>query len=240
MLLGANPELKEIKMSDMKIIGPTSLRKKVLIKANSQMVSTRSELQSVFNDLKCAKCVRCMERAIKANTKHTHITKIKPNTQEIENDIIVSYYQYKPPRNKRNTENIATKAITNQTTPNRTPNPLKRNKTVTVTKYNNDGQIYAVKIQEGYLVDGEDTGAVATCEVYSVKKYFPCNSLAGELMLTSAKRKVHKRLKKVQEKKTTLTTTERAIYQTQSKAAKRQVDNSQLPENMMTSIEELY
>ncbi|XP_073960561.1 uncharacterized protein [Choristoneura fumiferana] len=115
--LGADPDLKsEVIMSDIKLLGQTIPRMRVLLKPNTQMVSAQSELQTVFTDLMCTKCISCMERALKANKIQTHMARIKPNTQEIENDVIVSYFNYKPSRTKRSTESIGVEAFSNETT----------------------------------------------------------------------------------------------------------------------------
>ncbi|KAI8434345.1 hypothetical protein MSG28_012413 [Choristoneura fumiferana] len=114
---GADPDLKsEVIMSDIKLLGQTIPRMRVLLKPNTQMVSAQSELQTVFTDLMCTKCISCMERALKANKIQTHMARIKPNTQEIENDVIVSYFNYKPSRTKRSTESIGVEAFSNETT----------------------------------------------------------------------------------------------------------------------------
>ncbi|CAH1637299.1 unnamed protein product [Spodoptera littoralis] len=199
-------------------------------------------------DVKCRTCIDCMERAIKAYKAQYHIIKSRPRPDELHEDVLRTRYTYSV-RNKREITKPfeTTQQQTTTSKPKRSKSKKKATKSVTVTKYV-DGEVYALKVKETNTqvnVEQNNVTHATTCHIYSVKKSYPCDSPESNAFLTIAKRKVNKKMKKEKERHrlnsiiTTTSTTEKPHFLAPA-FRKRHVDNSQVPENFMPSIEELY
>lgn len=210
--------------------------KKVLLNIKGPpLVNMISDLQIVFMDMACSQCIDCMERAIKAYTKHNHAIKTVPSTDELHAQVLRLRKRY---RNKRDSETSFNENTTVKTKRNKSKK--KTSKSVTVTKYNVDGVVFALKVKETNTVgsaDQQNDNQVSTCQIFSVKKSFPCDTPDSDSFLTVAKRKVSKKSKK--EKKAHATTTTKPYFVVPA-FKKRQIDNSQIPDNFMPSIEDFY
>uniref|UniRef100_A0A2A4K3N0 HMA domain-containing protein n=1 Tax=Heliothis virescens TaxID=7102 RepID=A0A2A4K3N0_HELVI len=228
----------DIKFNNSMMINQMPMQKKILLNINGPpLVNMVTDLQIVFMDVGCNKCINCMERAIKAYKSHYYILKSRPRSDELQEEVLKKRL-LQANRKKREaataTEKYASK--TKRTKP-------KKTKSVSVTKYNVDGDVYALKVKEtNTQVNAEQLNdtQVSTCRVYSVKKSFPCDTPDADSFLTVAKRKVNKKSKKEKERHKVATTTTEKPHFLAPAFRKRQVDNSQVPENFMPSIEELY
>lgn len=234
----SNPD-PDVKYSNSKEFRQMPMPKKVLLNINGPpLVNMISDLQTVFMDVTCSKCINCMERAMKAYITHYNIVKTTPSFDELHDHVLQFKTTY---RNKRDTETTAenTGIKIKRTKPKKKPI-----KSVTVTKYNVDGDVFALKVKETNVANTDiqnDTQA-STCQIFSVKKSFPCDTAEGESLLTIAKRKISKKNKKIKDtNRTDVTATPKAKAHFLAPAfRKRQVDNSQVPDNFMTSLEEFY
>lgn len=228
------------------------LRKPILLNVNGPaLVNNVSKLQSVFIDLSCKKCHDCMEQAIKAYQQHNRIMINRPSAEDLQNDVLSNEISYRTKRDLKPTDQtvVESKVETidakdeKKGSKKRTKNNNK--KAVSVTKYSMDGDVYALRVQETQSSDGNNgTRPLATCKIYNVKRSYPCDSVETDALLAAARKRAYKKVAKKQEQEkvnssTTKTTTPRVRVQT-SLFRKREVDNSQVPENFMPSIEELY
>lgn len=176
-----------------------------------------------------------MERAIRAYKMQTRYLSSRLASEELHNDIIPNFISG---RTKRDVQ-TATKhdSKKEKTTKNKKTKREKVHRKVTVTKYTINGDVYALRVKEtaGAVEDNQPLGT--SCLMYSVKKSFPCDSPEGYLLATE-NTKINKKTKKTAEKIKTVPqpTTEKA--QPRLSYRKRQVDNTQIPENVMPSIEE--
>ncbi|XP_072938283.1 uncharacterized protein [Epargyreus clarus] len=201
-----------------------------------------SDLQSVFMDPECKECHNCMEQAIKAHKVHSHMnteTKVNDVPNEIDNHV-----ESTTSRNKRNLVpdlqlNVVKKAKKSKGKKN-------KNKTFSVTKYSDEGKIYALKVKEATPLTSDQQNqtkaSVTKCQMYRVKEYFSCDSPDADLILKEAKQKINKTSIKEKGKKEINLPVEnkekdRIIA---PMFAKRHADESQISENFMPSIEEIY
>ncbi|CAG4935362.1 unnamed protein product [Colias eurytheme] len=214
--------------------------KNIMLNVNTQANTMKSsDLQTVFIDPSCRNCATCMERAVNAHKIHNHVVNTQMNTDRFQDNTYT------------NQENIIRerRSVKFDNVPKIEKKPKKskpkRNKSVSVIKYNENGEIYALKVKETsnqLIADQQNVTksfSSTTCQVYSVQQSLPCESPEADLILTATKRKTNKKNKKVQGKKETNVPTEKATLIT-SVFRKRHVDNSQVPENFMTSLEEMY
>ncbi|KAF9823842.1 hypothetical protein SFRURICE_013379 [Spodoptera frugiperda] len=235
----------DIKYNNSMMINQMPMPKKILLNINGPpLVNILSDLQMVFMDVKCRRCIDCMERAIKAYKSQYHVLKSRPRSDELHEEVLRNRYVYSV-RNKREIAKETPQTTTPKT--KRSKSKKKATKSVTVTKYV-DGEVYALKVKEtNTQVNAEQNNVThsTTCQIYSVKKSYPCDSPESITFLAIAKRKVNKKMKKDKERQrlnsliTTTTTTEKPSFLAPA-YKKRHVDNSQVPENFMPSIEELY
>lgn len=195
-----------------------------------------------------------MERAIKAEKAHFHIISHRPSSEELQEDVLINEISYRtkrdiPPTDQtlpEVTENVAEETKTTKKTKTR---KHKANKSVTVTKYNMDGEVYALRVKETPVTSeaSNDTKPSGSCQVYNVKKSYPCESPESESLLVAARRRAGKKKSKKQEQEKTKpndapnsTTAKARVHVQTSSFKKREVDNSDVPENFMPSIEDLY
>ncbi|KAJ8718515.1 hypothetical protein PYW08_002752 [Mythimna loreyi] len=226
----------EIKFNNSMVFRQMPMPKKILLNINGPpLVNMVSDLQTVFMDVACSQCIDCMERAIKAYTTHHHIIKTIPSTDELHEQVLSL--------GTRNRRDSSTPAEHTTSKSKKNKSKKKATKAVTVTKYNVDGDVFALKVKETNIVgsaDQQNETQVSTCQVFSVKKSFPCDSPDGESFLTNAKRKGSKKSKKDKDaNKDTATTTSKPHFMAPA-FRKRQIDNSQVPDNFMPSIEDFY
>ncbi|KAJ8714587.1 hypothetical protein PYW07_002812 [Mythimna separata] len=222
----------DVKFNNSMVFRQMPMPKKILLNINGPpLVNMVSDLQTVFMDVACRQCIDCMERAIKAYTTHHNIVKTIPSTDELHDQVLRLRS-----RNRRDsqTDNTTTKTKKNKS-------KKKATKSVTVTKYNVDGNVFALKVKETNMVasgDRQNVTQVSTCQVFSVQNSFPCDSAEGESFLTNAKRKVSKKSKKVKDVNKDATTSKPHFNAPAFR--KRQIDNSEIPDNFMPSIEDFY
>ncbi|CAF4826683.1 unnamed protein product [Pieris macdunnoughi] len=189
---------------------------------------TVTKKRAVFTDPSCKSCVNCMERVVKAHKVH-RLSKIR------DDDI----YQL---LTKKDNKIKQKRSVNFETKGEKKSKKTKAKKSVSVIKYNENGEIYALKVKETnnqLISEPNVTRAISTtCQVYSIQKSLPCESPEADLILTASKRKTNKKNKKVQGKRETNVPTEEAVIA--SMFRKRHVDNSELQEHYMTSLEEMY
>lgn len=234
----------DLKFNNSMVFHQMPMPKKILLNINGPpLVNMVSDLQIVFMDLHCKKCIDCMERAIKAYKSHYYIVKNRPRSDELHEEVLKHRHHGKG-KSMRNKREINT-SVSPVPKLKRTKSKKKASKSVTVTKYNVDGEVYGLKVREtNTVVNAEQQNDTqSTCQVYSVKKSFPCDTPEGESFLTVTKRKATKKNKREKDRNkvdvSTTTTTIRPHFNAPL-FRKRQIDNSQVPENFMPSIEEMY
>lgn len=191
---------------------------KILLNVNAPpLVKTVTDLQSVFKDITCRDCITCMERAIKAHKINLHVLSYQSDENEFYYDVLNNE------RRKRNT------AI-----PEDWERKIKEGKSImgTVTKYTKERKVFAIKVKE--IIENDRT----SCKLYSVKKSLPCES--GLDIISASKRSTNKKSKKITEIVPTNTATTERVQLKTSVYKKREVDNSQVSESFMPSIEEMY
>ncbi|XP_037874551.1 uncharacterized protein LOC119630132 [Bombyx mori] len=212
---------------------PTA-HKKLLLNFNGiPLVNVISELQLVFNDVNCQKCTDCMERAVKAFIINQHIISSRPNLEDFQNDVL--YEKLNINRNKRD----ANKKVDAPNEKNTNKVKTKRTKAnkITVTKYDVDGEVYALKVHETIHLKEKANNTITSCHVYGVKKSFPCETPeANSIVINLTRKRKANKTKKIKEKTIVVGTTNRipAMFR------KRQLDDSQIPEHFRTSIEDFY
>ncbi|KAJ2949527.1 hypothetical protein O0L34_g15448 [Tuta absoluta] len=180
-----------------------------------------NELDTIYNEKNCKNCITCMVKAREARIA-TLKTESKHNSVEVNNAIISNDGENKI-REKRNTKLKEHKG-----------KKQKKSKTVAVTKYNRDGKVNVLKVKETPLDETQ-----STCNVYSVTKYYTCQSPEGASLLASVKKTKSKRDKTM----STSTKTENPYPGPTALHKKRDTsnlsyDNSQIPDNVMPSFEE--
>ncbi|XP_061720062.1 uncharacterized protein LOC133527181 [Cydia pomonella] len=220
--------ISEIKRESPKLIETPLFHKTVWLKRKAPSeVTLEMVLDYLHETDKCSLCLNCINKALYflSSTKPTDDPpRHMPSSDFILNDIIENYHQYKVERNKRDTE-VPTKTKKSN---------VSKSKNVTVTKYNIDGQIYAIKLRERNFTQTENQQGDRSCQVFSVRKYYPCDSPKAELIFTNARRKANKSNRRTKKQtKNTLTTDK---PQSQSLTFRDKL----LAEPFMTSIEELY
>lgn len=215
---------------------------KILLNLNGQRVIVKlNEIQSVLNDYSCHKCVECMKRALKAQRTHSYLRN-RTASKEMPHEVLTNKI---PRRSKRDIGAPTLPELDTNKDKKIKPKKSKSQKSVTVTKYNFDGEVFALKVKEANstIDDLNEKLYGVSCQVYSINKSYPCDSPEGDLIVTAAKRKMNKKDKKDKDI-TTKITTKPDILINSAGFRKRQVDsnyqNSQLPENVMPSIEEFY
>ena len=231
VFVGDSSSVGEIKFNNSMEIHQMPMPKKVLLNINAPLVTGKmgTGLQEVFTDLSCSQCIDCMDRAIKAYKLHY---------QDVEKQSKQFLWSKTSYRNKRDADTNTTTERT--TTRIRRTKPKKRaSKAITVTKYNVDGDVIALKIKETNLTttDQQNDTQVTTCQVFSVKKSFPCDTAEGESLLTVAKRKVSKKNRR--EKNASRTSSTKPHFVAPA-FRKRQVEHYQISDNFMPSVEDLY
>ncbi|XP_050350409.1 uncharacterized protein LOC126773501, partial [Nymphalis io] len=165
-------------------INETSILSKTLSMDKNHIVTIKvpsstnkiSDLKSVFMDATCKSCLNCMERAIKSHKVQNHIDFIKK--ENFRNEFVTRKINT---RNKRKTNANSQRRVDKRTKKSKSKN----NKLVTVIKYNENERIFALKIIETnkQVLSDQHTNKTTTCQVYSVKKYYPCETLEADLIL---------------------------------------------------------
>ncbi|XP_063539656.1 uncharacterized protein LOC134748796 [Cydia strobilella] len=221
--------ISEIKRESPKFIESPLFHKTIWLKRKTPSgVSLDMVLDYLHETDKCSLCLDCINKALfffsskksAASVPATHMQ----SRDFILNDIIENYHHYKEVRNKRDTE-VPTKTKKSN---------VSKSKNVTVTKYNIDGQIYAIKLRERNSTQTENQHEDRSCQVFSVRRYYPCDSPKAELIFTNARRKVNKANRRSKKQTKSILTTDKP--QPQSLAFRDKL----LAEPFMTSIEELY
>ncbi|XP_064072999.1 uncharacterized protein LOC113398728 [Vanessa tameamea] len=224
-----------------KSIMSTGLNKTVILKRTPSMdkdhvisvqvpssMNKVSDLKSVFLDATCKRCHNCMERAIKSHKVQNQIDLLK--NEQFHSELVDQEINK---RNKRKTNASAQRKIDKKIKKSKS-----KNKSVTIIKYNDNERIFALKIIETnkHVLLDQQTNNTMTCQVYSVKKSFPCETPEADLILNESKTKINKnkKSKREQSKKNEKTTVIAPVFR------KRQIDDSQAPEQIMPSIEEIY
>ncbi|XP_026741224.1 uncharacterized protein LOC113503446 isoform X2 [Trichoplusia ni] len=230
------PSDLDIKFNNSMIFHQMPMPKKILLNINGPpLVNMVNDLQVVFMDVNCKKCIDCMERAIKAYKTHYHIVKQRPRTDELHQEVLKNRYG-KGKRIKR--ESRSKKETETATTTSKTRKGKPKKKTVSVTKYNVDGEVYAVKVNETsnqVNIEHQNDTLVSTCQLFSVTKTALCDTPEAFSVLLPPKRKTVKK----KSTKTYRPRTPEPHFMIPS-FRKRQVDNTQEPDNFMSSIEESY
>ncbi|CAB3244653.1 unnamed protein product [Arctia plantaginis] len=225
----------KLKLNDTKVSHQRLQNKKLHHNLHdSPAINASSELQSLFMDPRCKKCIDCMGRAVHKYKAHAELKKKTVNT-ELREELLSNKFEFK---NRIKREDDITTTITSAL-PKKTKSKKKSTKSVTVTKYNIDGEVYGLKVKEtkAHTVDQSDNES-SMCRIYSVKKSYDCDTPESESFLAS-KRKVNKKNKKEKEKSTTLSTTPQAYFSSPS-YRKRHIDPSEMPENIELSMEDVY
>lgn len=202
-----------------------------------------NEIQTVFSNITCHACIDCMERAIKAYKDNLYVSENQLSSNVFHNSILGNNYKINNFRVERDTDN-ATIALDVKGITAKLNSKNKVYKSMTVTKYNINGVVYALKVkgtnkQNNFNEKKNTKMASSDCQIYRIKKTFACDSSDAELFMANVKEKTKKerrsqRIKKGKRIKFAITTTSEitTMYR------KRNVDNSQVPENVMTSIED--
>ncbi|RVE46505.1 hypothetical protein evm_008855 [Chilo suppressalis] len=230
-----NTLVSDVKFNNSLAIGRNStLRKALLLNINGPpLVSNLSEIQSVYNDVTCKSCIVCMDRAIRAHSLHVHMSSNRPNAAQLRDDVLSKEINK---RVKRETKTASEPAVDRSTKKSK-GKKNKQQKAVTVTKYEVDSVVYALKVKETLVSNEQQSDKiVGTCQVYSVKKSFPCGSPDGEAVLQAAKRKANRKKSKKEQDKNIVTST--TVTSQISIFKKREVDSTQVLENIMPSIED--
>lgn len=215
-----------------------TLRKKVFLNINGlPLVNNVTQLQAVYSDIMCSKCQACMDRAVKVHKIRTHIMNNHGTPDDVREYILTNEINVRDKREVNLTDDVPPNVPEIHKTKTKRGKP---HKSVVVTKFKTDRDVYALKVKETIPVSLSDSQSEnkSTCQVYSVKKSFPCDTPEGDMLLAAAKRKAKKRKVK---KETVKTSTSKDV-QTGAPIIfkKREVDSSQISETFMPSIEESY
>lgn len=199
--------------------------KNILLNINSAKPIKYNDLQTVFLDPECDKCIRCMERAIRAHKIRDSGMKSHISVEDFEGLV-------KLDGNSRKKRKVSSTDVPKK---NKKSKP-KKNKSATVLKYFQDEKIYALKIKESNVfADQQNISKTdTTCQVYSVINVVPCQTPEANAILALTKK--HK--KEQNKKKTGITRLE--TTQVTPTLKKREIDDSQIAEHYMPSIEDLY
>lgn len=211
---------------------------KLLLNLNAPPLVTRTnDLQTVFADEKCVLCFNCMERALKAH----RYSKYRPDSEELHSYLLTNTITLH--RNKRYVTSTATPEGKKE---KKGKKKSKVHKTIIVTQYNVDGAVYALKVKETLPGSDHADDKSGACQVYSVNKVTSCNTPEGDAFIANVKKNVNKKDKRHKERIREENITRRNPTTTRapmkSLFRKRQTDEirSQMPENVMSSVEEFY
>ncbi|XP_034833427.1 uncharacterized protein [Maniola hyperantus] len=219
----------------------------IILNKNAPLYSKMTDLPSIFMDPACSGCYTCMERVMKTHVK-SHIHMMDPrisseNFQDDRNNMIDGSR-----RDKRKVEWGASSVKKSKRS------KPKKNKRISLMKYNDNGKIYALQINETNSVLGvyNNSETIMTCQVYSVKKSVSCESPEANLILTGSRKKTNKKGKKGYGKRDTKSVDPMKLIEAVKRAEptktvliapvyrKLNIDDSHVPEQIMYSIEEMY
>ncbi|XP_053612034.1 uncharacterized protein LOC128676113 [Plodia interpunctella] len=222
----------------------------MILNMKGAYTNENSVLHTVYEDVECQKCHDCMDRSIKAQFTYNQAKKFHPSAKELHEDLL--RHKVVDNRFKRDVAKKDAKKDNKLSTKHK---EIKPSKQATVTKYDVNGSIYALKIK-----DIDESGLIkddTICEIYSVKKSVACDSPEVDTLLIGAR----KERKKMQVNKTTAShrppnsklpllkaaatwsstkTTAKTTPPTTPETIfkKREMDNSDAPD-FMPSIEEM-
>ncbi|XP_060804375.1 uncharacterized protein LOC132902608 [Amyelois transitella] len=229
----------EVEIKNAHRVNKNSPRGAILLNTNGiPLVSENKE--SPFDDLICQKCFNCMERAVKERNAYIQLLKNRPSSDELNEDLLKN--QLVENRHKRDVH----KAKANTSVASK-PSRTKKNKplkSASVTKYDFNGEVYALKIKESNESGHHKDARV--CHIYSIKKSLPCTSSEIDGLLSDAVSDVKRKKSGRSSKKGTLAqpgTKSNTMPTTTHKAKisifkKREADNLETPD-FMPSIEEM-
>lgn len=227
-----------IKFNNSLLIGQ-KINHKILLNLNAPpLVARTNELQMVFTDEKCVLCSACMERALKAN-KYSHY---RPDSEELHSDLLTNTITVQ--RSKRF---VTSTPSADGRKEKKGKKKSKMHKTIIVTQYNVAGEVYALKVKESLPGSDNTEDGSGACQLYSVDNVMRCDTPEGDVFLANGKQNAIRKNKKPKES----TRDEEDVsmrYQTTTRAPsksefrKRQSDDvrGQMPENVMSSVEEFY
>ncbi|XP_063626997.1 uncharacterized protein LOC134798544 [Cydia splendana] len=223
--------ISKVKPDSPKFFEMPLLQKKIWLMRKTPQASLDMVLDYLHKTDKCSLCIVCINKALfflgisKKNTTSVPSTHIMQTRNFKSNKFLEHYHHYKEVRNKRDTE-VPTKTKKSN---------MSKSKNVTVTKYNIDGQIYAIKLRERNSTQAENQqGDDRSCQVFSVRKYYPCESRKAEIFFSNARRKSNKANRRSKTQTKSILTTDKP--QSQSLVFRDKL----VAEPFMTSIEELY
>lgn len=227
-----------IKFNNSLLIGQKP-NHKLLLNLNAPPLITRTnDLQAVFTDEQCVLCFNCMERALKANK----FSKYRPDSEELHSDLLTNTITIH--RNKRY---VTSTPSTDGKKEKKGKKKSKAHKTIIVTQYNVDGEVYALKVKESSPGSDRTEDGSGSCHVYSVNKVMACNTPEGDALIANVKKNANKKDRRHKDKMDNEEDiTPRNIITTRAPVKsvfrKRQTDDirSQMPENVMSSVEEFY
>lgn len=175
-----------------------------------------------------------MERALKAHKYN----KYRPDSEEL-SDLLVNTVTVQ--RKKRY---VTSTPPTDGKKDKKGKKKSKAHKTIIVTQYNTDGVVYALKVKESLPGSDHTENESGACHVYSVNKVMRCGTPEGDALIAKAKRNANSKDKRRKEHEEDVTTKNPTTTRASSKSVfrKRQTDDvrSQMPENVMPSVEEFY
>lgn len=177
-----------------------------------------------------------MERALKAH----RYSKYRADSEELQTDLLTNKITLQ--RSKRY---VASTPPTEGKKEKKGKKKNKAHKTIIVTQYNVDGEVYALKVKESTPGSDDTEDGSGGCQVYSVNKVMSCKTPEGDEFIANVKkngnRKDNRHKERIRdEEDVTSSTTSRALLE--SIFRKRQTDEirSQMPENVMSSVEDFY
>lgn len=177
-----------------------------------------------------------MERALKAHK----YSKYRSDSKELHSDLLTNALTIQ--RSKRY---VASTPPTEGKKEKKGKKKNKAHKTIIVTQYNVDGEVYALKVKESTPGSDNTEDGSAGCQVYSVNKVMSCRTPEGDAFIANVKKNANRKDNRHKERisdeeDVTPSTTSRGLLQ--SVFRKRQTDEvrSQMPENVMSSVEEFY
>lgn len=223
MFIGKNDIIHKTGVNVSTILKNTSLLNKGHV-LNTRTPSSNKvgDVQPVFMDVNCKSCIECMQRAIKS---HKTYKNLKVDGENFHDELF------------NRERNIRDKRKSNDSVQGKLDKKTKKTKSISITKYNEKEKIYALKVMEPKTQVSSnirDKNNTMTCQIYSVKKSFPCESPEADSFLKESKKKTNKRNKKENKREKNMSAVKTTVFR------KRQIDESQAPEQIMPSIEEFY
>lgn len=242
--------IRNFKPGEVKFNSSVLINRPKLSSQHKLLLNLNAKLQEIFNDYSCNACLDCMERALRVHKVHSNKLSDRPILDDLQKELLRNSVNSEHGHKYKRDVTAALKEGTKKEKRSKIKKH-KHQKTVAVTKYALDNVTYALQVKENNV-----SGDIETCQVYTVKKHVPCDTPEGKLLMDVSKMKARKNLKKPNEdeehekedhdkkQRKSRSNDDVEPYSETDRLEvlnrRREVDDGQIPENVMSSVEDFY